>query len=230
MSKPKTEMELYDLAKQDYKANKSDIILSITEFVENKSSTIVALLPQFVYYGMQADTAKKIITFALKKNIDTVHGAMNTLCGEQDEFTLSWREDMRIFSEQLMNLTSKLTDEVQNVPPDLDKIQDLIDQGANPDGHNFIGWKAIALAAASGNNDVISLLLENGVHVDSADRKNMTAIIAAIVNDKLKTVKFLIKNDADLTIKHEGMTPLGWAQAHNRTDIIDILYRAGAPE
>ncbi len=74
---------------------------------------------------------------------------------------------------------------------------------------NLQGTTPLMLAAAKGNIDVISFLLQNGVDVNEVDLSFASAIEYAIATNKINSVDLLILSGIDLsTKKPDGITPL----------------------
>ena len=72
---------------------------------------------------------------------------------------------------------------------DIAKI--LLQRKANPnDNGQQNGWSPITAAAANGYLDVVKLLLSSGVDIESRDRNNKTALIAAAVGDRSDVIRF----------------------------------------
>ena len=90
----------------------------------------------------------------------------------------------------------------------IEAIEDLLDQGANPNTESVNGtYKATALFAASSMNrtDIVKLLIEKGANVNIPESYNkLTPLHRACYmpnNSSLEIVKLLIENGADLSIK-----------------------------
>ena len=113
----------------------------------------------------------------------------------------------------------------------LEMTRVLLDAGADPndDGDDtkvgVIGWAT--LIPAPGDDvpmDVVSLLLERGArhHIFSAIATGDRAAIRALVERQPETL------DQRLSTGHHGETPLQFAIARNRPDIVDLLAELGA--
>lgn len=90
----------------------------------------------------------------------------------------------------------------------IEAIEDLLDQGANPNAEFVNGtYKETALFAASSmkRTDIVKLLIEKGANVNIPESYNkLTPLHRACYmpnNSSLEIVKLLIENGADLSIK-----------------------------
>ena len=86
-------------------------------------------------------------------------------------------------------------------------------------------------AAATGNNEKIKSLLNEGVNVNTADpRDGETALMAASTSKHVDTVKLLLKKGANVNRKapSTGETALRFATGHNQVDIVKVLLKNGA--
>jgi ankyrin repeat protein len=85
-------------------------------------------------------------------------------------------------------------------------------------------------AAATGNNEKIKSLLNEGVNVNTADpRDGETALMAASTSKHVDTVKLLLKKGANINRKaNHGESALRFATTHNQVDIVKVLLKNGA--
>jgi len=86
-------------------------------------------------------------------------------------------------------------------------------------------------AAATGNNEKIKSLLNEGVNVNAADpRDGETALMVASTSKHVDTVKLLLKKGANINRKapSTGETALRYATSHNQADIVKVLLKNGA--
>lgn len=90
--------------------------------------------------------------------------------------------------------------------------------------------KATALHAAAyaGRTDAARLLIEHGIDIDKQGPRNgYTALHDAIWQNNIDTAKVIIDGGAKLTLKnHEGQTPLAFAQAKHRKEIVALIEAA----
>jgi ankyrin repeat protein len=105
-----------------------------------------------------------------------------------------------------------------------DTVQALLDKGAEP---NQTGWAALHYAAAVGNNQIVQLLLDHSAYIDAESPNQTTPIMMAARGGHILTVKLLLDEGADLTLKNgAGMTALDFARAGGFKDIVEgLTYR-----
>lgn len=89
---------------------------------------------------------------------------------------------------------------------------------------NQPGWAALHYAAASGNNDIVQLLLEHSAYIDAESPNKTTPIMMAARSGHILTVKLLLEEGADATLKNDaGMTAIDFASKFNHKDIAEGL-------
>jgi ankyrin repeat protein len=105
-----------------------------------------------------------------------------------------------------------------------DAVKALLDKGAEP---NQTGWAALHYAAAVGNNQIVQLLLDHYAYIDAESPNQTTPIMMAARGGHILTVKLLLDEGADLTLKNgAGMTALDFARAGGFNDIVEgLTYR-----
>lgn len=90
------------------------------------------------------------------------------------------------------------------------------------------GMKATALHAASyaGRTEAARLLIQYGIDIDKQGPYNgYTALHDAIWQGNTAVAKMLIDAGADLTLQsNEGQSPLDFAVARNRKDIVQLIH------
>jgi uncharacterized protein len=103
-------------------------------------------------------------------------------------------------------------------------VKSLIDKGAEV---NKTGWTPLHYAASIGNNDIVSLLLEKSAYIDAESPNKTTPIMMAARAGHIMTVKLLLDEGADATLKNDaGMTAIDFAQKHEFKDIAEgLTYR-----
>ncbi|RJR31412.1 hypothetical protein C4569_02195 [Candidatus Parcubacteria bacterium] len=111
---------------------------------------------------------------------------------------------------------------------DLPIIDLLIDNNANLDvieGNDTL----LSAAVKTGNEEVVSRLLNAGARIDMTDPYGQTALHVASEFGHLPIVNLLIENDANLdATDSNGITPLMAAVSRKNTAIASALIKAGA--
>jgi ankyrin repeat protein len=103
-------------------------------------------------------------------------------------------------------------------------VRALLDKGAEP---NQTGWTALHYAATVGNNDIVQLLLDRSAYIDAESPNQTTPIMMAARGGHILTVKLLLDEGADVTLKNgAGMTAIDFAKAGGFKDIVEgLTYR-----
>ena len=81
---------------------------------------------------------------------------------------------------------------------DREKIQKLIDQGADVNSTHRFGKKPLHIAAWSDNFFIAELLLQNGAQIDAFDKWHGTPLHYAAWNNSLQVARLLISHGADI--------------------------------
>jgi uncharacterized protein len=100
-------------------------------------------------------------------------------------------------------------------------VQALLERNAEV---NRPGWTPLHYAAAIGNNEIVQMLLEKSAYIDAESPNKTTPIMMAARGGHILTVKLLLDEGADATLKNElGMTAIDFAEKYNHTDIAEGL-------
>jgi cytohesin len=76
---------------------------------------------------------------------------------------------------------------------------------------------------------IMDRMIAKGADVNKQDAAGRTALHVATFNGRPEAVALLLKRKADVEIKdNDGLTPLMWAVKERRTEIANLLRRAGA--
>jgi ankyrin repeat protein len=110
-------------------------------------------------------------------------------------------------------------------------VEALLGKGAEV---NRPGWTPLHYAAASGNLDILRLLLDKSAYPDAESPNKTTPIMMAARGGHILAVKTLLESGADASLKNEhGMTAIDFANKNNHKDIAEglthRLKKAGKP-
>ncbi|MCK9596372.1 ankyrin repeat domain-containing protein [Candidatus Pacearchaeota archaeon] len=98
---------------------------------------------------------------------------------------------------------------------DLDKVKNLIEQGADIHAERD---HALRIAAKRGYFDIVKYLVEHGADIHAV---NDCTLRLAVENGDLDMVKYLVEHGADIHVFKEG--PLFWAVKYGYLDIVKYL-------
>ncbi len=92
---------------------------------------------------------------------------------------------------------------------------------------NRPGWAPLHYAAAIGSNEIVQLLLDKSAYIDAESPNKTTPIMMAARGGHIYTVKLLLDEGADATLKNDlGMTAIDFARNHGYKDIVEgLTYR-----
>ncbi|RXZ38921.1 ankyrin repeat domain-containing protein [Oxalobacteraceae bacterium CAVE-383] len=89
---------------------------------------------------------------------------------------------------------------------------------------NNQGWTALHYAAAIGNDEIVRMLLEESAYIDAESPNSTTPLMMAAGSGRVTTVKLLLDEGADPTLKNNvGMTALDFAQEARQTYVLDDI-------
>jgi len=100
-------------------------------------------------------------------------------------------------------------------------VKAIIEHGAEI---NQVGWCALHYAAASGNKDIVALLLEKSAYIDAESPNKTTPLMMAARSGKHIIVNLLLEEGADPTLKNDlGLTALDFAVEVEQREIAAVL-------
>ena len=114
---------------------------------------------------------------------------------------------------------------------DVDRIKELIEQGADPEKTDNFGRTAVHIAAFESQKEAIKILVENGADINALENQAYDAVtIAAVAND-IGLVDLLLSlgaNAGNVTSPYDGTALI--AAAHlGHLEVVKSLIKAGAP-
>jgi len=113
---------------------------------------------------------------------------------------------------------------------DLVQLEQLLDQGANPDTRNSQGYTPLIMAAYYGHIPLMEKLILRGAQSCAIDGKGSNGMMGAAFRGHLDVIQWLLENSGcDVNHRnHAGQTTLMMAALFGREEIIDLLLKHGA--
>ncbi len=113
---------------------------------------------------------------------------------------------------------------------ELERVKELIGQGADPDDVDQDGRTALMYASFNGHTEIVRLLLDQGAGVGSRDALGRTALLYASTGPFPETVKLLLDHHSDPNIvdNDEHFSPLMHAAAEGQLEVAKLLLDRGA--
>jgi len=114
---------------------------------------------------------------------------------------------------------------------DIDGVKGALNEGANVNAKNDVGMTPLILASLS-NKEIVELLIEKGANVNAKGNEGFTALMMAVINGNSEIVELLVGKGADVSVRNDrdGRTALEIAEEKDKTEIVEILRKAGATE
>jgi len=112
----------------------------------------------------------------------------------------------------------------------LDKVKELIANGADVNAKDKSGNPVWTYAIRTENKEIMQALIDANVDLEAQNKDGKTALMAAIFNSHNDMAKFLIEKGADVNARSthkstKDMTPLFFAKDK---EIVEALIKAGA--
>ena len=104
------------------------------------------------------------------------------------------------------------------------KVEELLDQRADPNAQNNDGWTVLHYASMHGRRPVVQNLIDAGADPNIPNNEGWTPLMAASQNGKSEIARALLEagTDAD-AVDRWGVTPAEYAKRGGYTEIIDLL-------
>jgi len=108
---------------------------------------------------------------------------------------------------------------------DIDRIERLIKQGANPNLTSRDGVAPLHWAVFKNRLDLVKELLDAGADINAQNNRGDTPLHTACAANFLDMIRLLLENGANTTIKNrEEYTPKGTASAYLNLNAIAIIH------
>lgn len=108
---------------------------------------------------------------------------------------------------------------------DVERVKQLLDQGANVAEPDSAGEPALITASLAGHADVVAVLLDRGTDIEIRNKGGLTALHAAAYNGNLEVVKLLVEKGAAVNDSKNfyKMAPLHAAAEEGHADVVAFL-------
>jgi len=112
---------------------------------------------------------------------------------------------------------------------DLARVKNHIEQGADVNTQDELGWTPLYWAASLGQTEVAKLLIDKGADVRTATTDGGTALHQAAQSGSVRLVELFISKGADVNAKDkQGATPLFGAASAGHSQVVELLIAKGA--
>ena len=106
----------------------------------------------------------------------------------------------------------------------LPRIKELLEQGADVNAKNGLGWTPLHYAAEKGYLEVVRLLVEKGANINARTKLGMTPLHWAAEKGHLYVVRFLLEAGANPALRdNKGKTPANLAREKGHGNVAKII-------
>ena len=111
----------------------------------------------------------------------------------------------------------------------LERVQLLVEQGADKDKGNIDGHTPLRLSSLVGHLKVVQYLVEQGASLDKVDNYGVTPLSGAAYRGHVDVARYLLEQGADRDKADDsGWTPLHYAAHYRHLEIAMLLMSYGA--
>ena len=116
---------------------------------------------------------------------------------------------------------------VATLAGNIERVQALLDGGADINSLDKYGQTALMNASARGNLNLVEVLVKHGAELNHTAKYRLTALMLAVINHHKAVVSVLLKAGANAepggSKGHFECTPLEYAKEHGLHEIAVIL-------
>ncbi|HCO96842.1 MAG TPA: hypothetical protein DIU00_23365 [Phycisphaerales bacterium] len=178
-----------------------------------------------IYYAVwneDLDTVKLLVAKGAKFDV--------TVLNDQTAFHYAVEQGSRDIAEFLVSKgIDASTFHVAAGMGDVARVKGFVEQGADINVRDELGWTPLYWAASLGQIEVAKLLIDKGVDVRTAATDGGTALYQAAQAGDNELVELLLSKGADVKAKDKrGNTPLFGAASAGRSETVELLISKGA--
>ena len=111
---------------------------------------------------------------------------------------------------------------------DLESSVYLVEKGADLEIKDVDGMSALAVATYYGSYKIAQYLIDKGADKESKNNSGTTPLLTALYNDDRDTIKFMMRNNANLRETVNGFCPIIHASKMQNLNTVSFLFANGA--